>query len=108
MTTKRIPVVCPECGASGQTLGMVGQPVNCPDCGREFRAVRPGFWERQKMNSPVMQYWWLGPLLLSCVLWYLGLVNTLGLFALVIIALLVRIVTLLSRGHGRARPNGRV
>ena len=97
MKATKILVVCPKCGAGGETEGVEGQPVVCPDCATEFRALQPGFWKRQKMRSPVMQMWWLAPAMLVFVLWGMGWMSTLTIEVLVIIALLLGILVTLIR-----------
>jgi membrane protein YdbS with pleckstrin-like domain len=53
---------------------------------------KPSFWERQKLNSPIVRYWWLLPSILLAVFVYTGQLSIWLALAGVAIVLLIMIV----------------
>jgi hypothetical protein len=91
-------LLCPHCGQKGSvSQSLVGGPVECAGCRSKFIALRPSFWERQKLNSPLVQYWWLWVAVALVIAVFLGQVSLLTGLAVIAVCLLFGIFLHVTR-----------
>jgi hypothetical protein len=60
----------------------------------------PSFWQRQKLNSPIVRHWWLLPVILLAVFVYCGFLSiwlALAGVGIVLLILILRQLTLIAK-----------
>lgn len=81
-------ITCPSCGKSGvASEENILAGVECPSCQQKFVPAAPTWWEKQKANSPFLQWGWF-IVLLALIGMMLASVSYIVLFAFAVIVIL--------------------